>query len=108
MAPRIKTKRVEASPTGVNRDTTEGKCNVGLIYDGPMLLRWAWLLTRGVETRGKRNWLNASSPEDLERFQESSDRHYTQWRYGEEDEDHAAAVFFNMNGVEYTKARLLG
>jgi len=103
----LNTSRVESSESGVNRDTTEGKCNVDLIWDGPMLMRWAWLLTKGVDARGKRNWMNASSPEDLERFQESASRHFAQWRAGETDEDHAAAIFFNVNGVEYTKARLL-
>jgi hypothetical protein len=30
-----------------------------------------------------------------------------QWYYGDEpEEDHAAAVFFNINGAEYTKDRI--
>jgi NDP-sugar pyrophosphorylase family protein len=102
----IRTTRVEASESGVMRDTTEGKLNSLLVRDGPMFKRWALLLTRGVSVRGKRNWMNASTPEDLERFRESATRHFEQWLDGEEDEDHAAAIFFNVNGAEYTKARL--
>jgi hypothetical protein len=43
---------------------------------------------------------------EYERFQESAARHFEQWLEGENDEDHAAAVFFNINGAEYVKAKL--
>lgn len=72
-----------------------------------MLERWAQHLTDGAKKYDPRNWMLASTPEEMERFRESSFRHYMQWFYGHTDEDHAAAVFFNINGTEYTKCRLL-
>jgi hypothetical protein len=42
----------------------------------------------------------------LERFKSSAMRHFMQWVSGEEDEDHAAAVLFNINAAEYTKSKL--
>ncbi len=73
-----------------------------------MLDRWARHLTTGEATRGKRNWMNAHTPEDLERFRESAVRHFFQWYWGVNGEDHAAATFFNMNGAEYKVEKLGG
>lgn len=99
---------MEQSESGVNRSTTEGKINTLLVRDGPMLLRWAWHLTIHSAEKGKRNWMNANTNEDFERFLESADRHFSQWVNGYDDEDHAAAVFFNMNGVEFVKSLYSG
>lgn len=104
----LRTTRVETSASGVVRDTDEGKLQPILTRDGPMYLRWVRHLTRGITARGKRNWMNASTPDDLERFRESAARHFDQWLAGETDEDHAAAVFFNINGAEYVKDVLAG
>lgn len=87
-----------------------------------MFHRWVLLLTRGAQKYAARNWLQASTQEEYDRFLESADRHYDVWytwrRYGIniEDpynptreplaEDHLAAVFFNGNGVEYTAERI--
>ncbi len=91
------------SSSGVLRGDKTGKLNFLLVRDGPLLQRWATLLTKGAAERGDRNWMKASSTDDLERFKESAARHFEQWLNDETDEDHAAAVVFNMNGVEYTK-----
>lgn len=73
----------------------------------PMLVRWAELMGRGAEKYGERNWEKASTEEELERFKASGARHMVQWFYGmNPEEDHAAAVFFNISGAEYVKARL--
>lgn len=90
-------------PSGVLRGSNDGKVNFLLVRDGPMMARWAQLLTKGGAERGNRNWMKANSPADLERFRESAARHFEQWLDGEVDEDHAAATFFNINGVEYTR-----
>lgn len=102
---------VEEFASGLKRDTTDGKINWSLVYDGPLLRRWAILMTEGAKVKGKRNWLNAGSvPEtaedDLERFREGAARHFAQWMNGETDEDHAAAVVFNLNGYEHVKKRM--
>jgi hypothetical protein len=49
--------------------------------------------------------MKAQSVEELERFRMSAARHFEQWLRGDTDEDHAAAVFFNINGAEYTRSR---
>lgn len=88
------------------RNPTEGKIDYLLVRDGPLYRRWAAHLTRAVSRTGKRNWMFASTEDDLMRFRESACRHFEQWLNGEDDEDHAAAVLFNINGAEYTAARL--
>lgn len=59
------------------------------------LLEIAWI--------SNRNWEKASTQDEIDRFKESAFRHFMQWFFGENDEDHAAAVFFNITGAEYTK-----
>ena len=91
--------------SGMQRDVTEGKIDYTLVLDGPMFQRWAELMDRGARKYDKRNWMKASGPEEYERFKESAFRHFIQWMNGDTDEDHAAAVLFNINGAEYTKAK---
>ncbi len=93
-------------PSGMRRDTTDGKTNYLLLRDGPMLQRWAEHLTKGAVKYGLRNWQLASSEEELERFRASACRHFEAWLAGECDEDHAAAVYFNICAAEYVAARL--
>ena len=94
---------------GMVRDTEEGKVDYTLIMDGPMYDRWAVHLTRGAIKYAKRNWMQiaAATPEEqvaaLERFERSAARHLRQYLAGHRDEDHAAAVFFNLNGAEYVR-----
>ena len=98
-------KRTEFS-SGMVRDTSDDKIDYTLIMDGPMLKRWAVQMTEGAKKYDKRNWMKASGVKERERFKESALRHFIQWFYGEQDDDHAAAVFFNINGVEYVNSRL--
>ncbi len=91
--------------SGMVRDVTTGKTDYALVFDGPMLERWAVHLTKGAEKYDKSNWLKANGPEEQARFRESAVRHFVQWLRGDTDEDHAAAVFFNLNGFEYVRGR---
>lgn len=91
---------------GMVRDVTTGKIDYSLILDGPMFKRWADHLTKGAIKYDKRNWMKAEGKEEYNRFRESALRHFLQWYWGELDEDHAAAVLFNINGAEYVKGRL--
>lgn len=91
---------------GMVRDTTEGKIKFHLVYDGPMYKRWAKHLTDGAKKYPERNWMGAHTKAEADRFFESAVRHFFQWCMGENDEDHAAAVFFNINGYEYTRQRI--
>ena len=97
--------------SGMVRDTTEGKTLWHKVADGPLLQRWAELLTRGAEKypdeeAGKPNWMLAEGQVELQRFRQSAFRHFMQWFNGDTDEDHAAAVFFNLNGAEFVKGKL--
>ena len=97
--------------SGMSRDSQKGKPDYYLCItdDEPLevqlLTRWAELMTRGAEKYGNRNWQLADSKEELERFKASAFRHFMQWIAGENDEDHAAAVLFNINAVEYVKRK---
>jgi len=91
---------------GMVRDTNEGKTRYDLVADGPMLRRWAEHLTLGAKKYAARNWMMAQGHVEYERFRESAFRHFMDWWEGKTDEDHAAAVLFNINGVEFLKERL--
>lgn len=91
--------------SGMVRDVTEDKVDFSLIFDGPMLARWAKHLTLGAKKYDKRNWMKAAGEPELNRFIESAARHFVQWMAGDKDEDHAAAVIFNLNGAEYIRAQ---
>lgn len=91
--------------SGMQRDTQDNKTRYHLIFDGPMLERWAEHLTKGAQKYDEGNWLKAQGDEELRRFRASAVRHFIQWMRGDTDEDHAAAVFFNINGAEYVKGK---
>lgn len=93
---------------GMVRDVTTGKTNFALVLDGPMFQRWADHMTAGANKYAKRNWMLAAGPEEVDRFKESALRHFLQWYRGDTDEDHAAAVFFNINGSEFVRGKLNG
>jgi len=94
--------------SGMVRDTTNGKTDYTRCLEGPMLERWAIHLAKGAikypdVAPGKANWTLAEGSEEWLRFRQSALRHMIQWLNGETDEDHAAAVFFNINGAEYAR-----
>lgn len=91
--------------SGMVRDTTDGKTDYSLVLDGPMFRRWAEHLNKGAQKYTKRNWMQAAGDAELARFRESALRHFLQWYWGDTDEDHGSAVFFNINGAEYVKGR---
>ena len=98
----------EEFTSGMVRDTTEGKVDYTLVTDGPMFERWAEHLTKGAVKYSKRNWMKASGKPEYLRFRESAFRHFMAWMRGEQDEDHAAGVFFNINGAEEVLRKMEG
>jgi len=96
----------EVYDSGMQRDVTTGKTKWHLVTKGPMLKRWAELMTRGAEKYDDNNWMKADSEEEYDRFKQSAMRHFMQWYMGDSDEDHAAAVIFNINGTEYMNDKL--
>lgn len=96
--------------SGMVRDVTTGKVEWHRTADGPMLERWAAHLTKGKEKYadvrpGVPNWTLAEGEEEYQRFRQSAYRHFMQWYRGERDEDHAAAVYFNVNGAEAVRSK---
>ena len=74
---------------------------------GKLVPRWAALMGRGAIKYGENNWKKARTQEELDRFKASAFRHFVQWIYGlNTEEDHAAAVAFNISGAEYVKERM--
>ena len=96
----------EQFESGMVRDTTEGKVDYTLVLDGPMFTRWAEHLTKGAVKYKKRNWMQANGQAEYDRFRESAMRHFVSYLDGLTDEDHAAGVFFNINGMEFVKYRM--
>lgn len=97
--------------SGMVRDITDDKTQWHRISEGPMAERWAALLTRGAVkypdiAPGKANWTLAAGEAEYQRFRESAFRHFMQWFKGDKDEDHASAIFFNVNGAEYVREKL--
>lgn len=91
--------------SGMRRDTQDGKPDYTLLPE-PMLTRWADHMTKGAVKYGRHNWQLADSEEELERFKSSAMRHMIQWLRGDRDEDHAAAVMFNLSAAEHVKNKL--
>lgn len=95
--------------SGMVRDLQDGKPRFDLLipdgipFEAQFLTRLAGLMLRGKEKYGERNWEKASSQEEMDRFKASAFRHMMQWMCGEEDEDHMAAVAFNLLAYESTK-----
>ncbi len=96
--------------SGMRRDVNSGKPRYDLIIPVSMrenmLIRWAYHMAKGAEKYGDRNWELACSEDEMKRFKESAIRHFVQWFMGETDEDHASAVFFNIQAYEYVKEKL--
>ena len=65
------------------------------------------LMARGERKYGERNWEKANSEEELLRFKASANRHFEQWLNGyDTEEDHAAAILFNIQAYERLKEKL--
>lgn len=91
--------------TGMTRDIQTDKPRYDLV-DWPMIKRWAELMQRGALKYGEHNWKKAETREELDRFRASALRHCIQWFNGDNDEDHSAAVMFNLSGAEMVRAKL--
>jgi len=102
----------EEYDSGMVRDTNEGKARFDLLlpegipYKEQILTRFAELMERGAKKYKDRNWEKAIGSEELNRFKESALRHIMQWYCGEDDEDHAVAVLFNIMAFEATNYKL--
>jgi hypothetical protein len=90
--------------SGMQRDS-EDKIRYDLI---PVwfLERFAEHLTKGAKKYKPRNWELAETEEELERFIQSAWRHFIALLRNETDEDHMAALTFNLCGIEMVREKL--
>jgi hypothetical protein len=102
----------EEFDSGMKRDTEAGKPRFDLMlpegvpYDEQILTRFAMLLSRGAEKYDARNWEQGDSEDEIARAKSSAFRHFMQWICGERDEDHMAAVIFNLMVVETIERKI--
>lgn len=98
--------------SGMVRDTQDGKPRFDLLrprdvpFSAQFMTRLALLMTNGAGKYGFRNWEQADSREEVERFEGSAERHLNQYLAGDDDEDHAAAVVFNLLAAETTRWKI--
>ena len=90
--------------TGMIRDS-EDKIRYDLI---PLwfLERFAEHLTKGAKKYLPHNWELAETDEELERFEQSAWRHFIALLRNETEEDHMAALAFNICGIELVREKL--
>jgi hypothetical protein len=96
---------------GMVRDNAGDKTDFTGSFIGPMWRRWAEHQTKGRAKYpdpepGVPNWTKAEGIEELIHAKRSLLRHITAYMEGKTDEDHAAAIFFNINLIEYVKEKL--
>lgn len=78
----------------------------GVPFEAQFLTRLAAHMTQGAEKYAARNWESFSDEPAFERCKSSAFRHLMQWLAGKTDEDHAAAVVFNLMAAEHVRAKL--
>lgn len=88
--------------TGAHRDTRTGKGRYDLLPP-EALHAWARRLEDGASKYGDRNWEKGMN---LSWFLDSGMRHLTQLLAGDESEDHAAAVLFNIGSFIAGRERI--
>lgn len=82
---------------------------LALITDGGLSAvvdRYTVLMMKGAVKYSEHNWLKAEGEAELKRFVASFCRHLMKYLRGETDEDHLAAMVFNLNGVEYVRNKM--
>lgn len=74
-------------------------------YDDQMLTRYARWMARGADKYADRNWESFASDDALEHAKGSLLRHVFKLLAGQVDEDHAAAVWFNVAAIELIRGK---
>jgi hypothetical protein len=97
--------------TGMVRNAAKDKTRYNPVLEGPMFKRWASHLWKGKKVYpdaalGVGNWTLAETEEELQRAKESFFSHVMDYLDGDDVEDHAAAIFFNINLIENIKEKM--
>lgn len=87
--------------TGAQRDTGEGKLRMSLIPQQE-LKRVMKRYLDGAEKYGENNWMKGMP---LSVYYDCAHRHLDAWWRGDNDEDHAAAVVWNMMCAMWTETK---
>lgn len=85
--------------TGAQRDTDENKLRMSLVPHDE-LNRVLKRYLDGADKYGANNWKNGMP---LSVYYDSAQRHLMKWWQNMDDEDHAAAVIWNMLGAMWTE-----
>lgn len=96
---------IATRPSGMMKEDA-GKPQPTLI---PVSFLWrlARHMSAGAKKYGRDNWKLGRSLKEYEDFKDSAFRHFLQWLNDETDEDHMAAVAFNMWAAEHVKENLV-
>lgn len=86
--------------TGAQRDTGAGKLRMSLMPQQELKRVMRRYLT-GAEKYGENNWMKGMP---LSVYFDCAHRHLEAWWRGDDDEDHAAAVVWNMLCAMYAEA----
>jgi hypothetical protein len=96
----------ETYPSGMIREPISPGKPMFTLIPTFLLERLAMHLTKGMAKYSRDNWMLADSEAEWLRMRDSAFRHFVQWLDGDQDEDHAAAVCFNVFAAEHVKAKL--
>jgi hypothetical protein len=88
--------------TGAQRDTSDGKLRMSLIPQQE-LKRVMKRYLDGAEKYGENNWMEGMP---LSVYYDCAHRHLDAWWRGDNDEDHAAAVVWNMLCAMWTETKI--
>lgn len=88
--------------TGAHRDTGANKLKMSLIPHDE-LNRVLKRYLDGAEKYGENNWKKGMP---LSVYYDSAQRHLFKWWNGDNDEDHAAAVIWNVLGAMWTEKNM--
>lgn len=77
-------------------------------YEDQMLTRYAAWMARGADKYEDRNWEQFQGPDALEHAKGSLLRHVFKFLAEMEDEDHAAAVWFNIQAIDRIRRKMKG
>lgn len=88
--------------SGAQRDAQEGKGRFDLL-PLPAIMAYAQLLEKGAKKYSERNWEKGIP---VSRFFDGALRHLFKAQAGATDEDHLAAVMFNVGGIIFTRHQI--
>ena len=88
--------------TGAQRDTAEGKLRMSLLPQQE-LKRVMKRYLDGADKYGENNWMKGMP---VSAYYDCASRHLEAWWAGEEGEDHAAAVVWNMLCAMWTETNI--